>query len=77
MAGGGFLAGILKWFGEMLFNKVWEQAQLEDTVEDADPVLETFEIDSTVDPDDGIDAEFDAWLSDSDENTVRPVNQAA
>ena len=77
--GTGIIADIIKYVIGLFINKAWEQAKLEDTVEDADPVLETIEVevDRSVDLDDDLDAEFDAWLSNSDSDALRSGKQAA
>ena len=77
--GGGFLADILKFVIGLFINKAWEQAKLEDTVEDAIAVLDTIEIevDRSVDLDDDLDSEFDAWLSNADSDALRPSEQVA
>ena len=77
--GTGFLADIVKYIIGLFVNKAWEQAKLEDTVEDATAVLDTIEVevDRSVDLDDDLDAEFAAWLSDSDSDALRPSKQAA
>ena len=73
-----FLLSLFTWFGDLFADKVWEQLQLEDTVADADPILETLEVEdpAVVELNADLLAEFDRML-DADADSLRPFDQAA
>ena len=67
-------AALLKILIEAIFGEVVELAKREDTIEDAEPVLDSLEV---VDNDDGL-GHFDIFdgLLDSDKSALRPGDEA-